>query len=136
MLLAPARRALFGEVFVFHPLKGGDVERIDGAQRLRRTPQAGVMLLLHPATRTPTFNGGMIQHRAGGLLLRLALLLIISVIAAVAAQPGGRQFNNARHLAEQLPVVSGDQGTAFMLPELIAKPCPPFAIEVISRFIQ
>jgi hypothetical protein len=65
-----AFRALFCRSFIFHTFKGGDIQRIDGAQRLSRAPLAGIVLFLHPRPGAPSLGHGMLQRRARGLLLR------------------------------------------------------------------
>ncbi|MNT60567.1 hypothetical protein D3C72_1981550 [compost metagenome] len=109
MLLAQRAEAFFGRRFVGHTLKRRDIERIDGFQRLRRAPLADVVFFLLPGPGAPPFLARVFQPGSCGLLLQITLAAIVAVVAAVAVQCARRQFDNALHTRQQLPIVAGHQ---------------------------
>ena len=136
MLFAQRAEALLRRRFVGHPFEGGDVQRIDDAQRLRRAPLAHVVLFLLTGPGAAALLARMFQIGARRLLLRVALAPVVVVVAAVAAQRAGRQFDDALHTPQQLPVMAGDQQPAVPLIQLLIQPGAPGAVEVVGRFVQ
>jgi hypothetical protein len=136
MLFAQRAKALLRRRLVGHPLKRGDIQRIDDAQRLRRAPLAHVVLFLLASAGAATLLARMLQIGARRLLFRVALAPVVIVVAAVAAQRTGCQFDNALHARQQLPVMAGDQQPAAPLIQLLIQPGTPDAVEVVGRFVQ
>jgi len=95
----------FCRAFIFDPLERRDIQGIDGAQCLCRTPLAIVMLFLHAYPGAFALGCRMFQRRAGRLLFGIALGLIIRIIPAVAAQARGAQLKNTRHLLQKFAVM-------------------------------
>ncbi|MNF04288.1 hypothetical protein D3C80_2037700 [compost metagenome] len=58
------------------------------------------MLFLHTRTGAFALRRGMLQRRTCRLLFGIPLALIVSVVAAIYAQPGSAEFQNARHLRQ------------------------------------
>ena len=136
MLFSQRAEALLRRRFVSHPFERGDVQRIDDAQRLRRAPLAHVVLFLLTGTGAAALLARMFQIGARRLLLHVALAPVVVVVAAVAAQRAGRQFDDALHTPQQLPVMAGDQQPAAPLIQLLIQPGAPGAVEVVGRFVQ
>ena len=100
VLFFPRADTLFCRRFIFDPLKRRDIQGIDRAYGLRRTPLAVIMLFLHSRAGAFALRCRMLQRRAGSLLFGIPLLFIVCIIAAVAAQPGGAQLKNTWHLRQ------------------------------------
>ncbi len=94
------------------------------------------MLFLHAAAGAFALGCGVLQRRAGGLLFRVPLTLIIGIISAVTVQTGSAEFQYARHPLQQLTIVRSHQHTAGIPGQLGIEPLPPLTIEVVGGFIQ
>ena len=78
----------------------------------------------------------MFQRRAGSLLFGIALLGIVRVIPAVAAQTRGAQFKDTRHLLQKFTVMGGHQHATLKTTEPVVEPRPALSIKMVGGFVQ
>ena len=91
---------------------------------------------MHPRADSSALSGRVLQRGAGGLLFRIALSFIISIVSTEAAQAKRAQLENARHLCQQFTIVRSHQHAALMVEKLVVKPFTPLSVQMVRGFIQ